>query len=65
MVTSIVRTAERDWSGIMSDMTVEDALDYLDNVCVQMKKRDFADMVIYCCHQQKKQNRTAWHDNSH
>lgn len=29
----IVRTVVQDWSG-MNDMTVEDALDYLDNVCV-------------------------------
>ena len=56
MVMNTVRTAERDWSGIMSDMTVEDALDYLDNVCVQMKERDFADMVIYFCQKVSEMN---------
>ena len=40
----------------MSDMTVEDALDYLDNVCVQMKERDFADMVIYFCQKVSEMN---------
>ena len=41
---------------MMSDMTVEDALDYLDSVCVQMKERDFADMIIYFCQKVSEMN---------
>ena len=35
MMENIAPDAERNWIGVgMSDMTIEDALDYLDTVCV-------------------------------